>query len=171
MPVNLQAPRAEDLLAIDGVRIGVVEAGVRKANRKDLTVFLLDAGSSVGGVFTQNRYCAAPVQLCRQHLSASKPEIRALVINTGIANAGTGAVGLQAAQQTCDALAAQLGVQAAQVLPFSTGVIMENLPVEKITAALPAASASAQANHWAQAPRQRLKARLFTSQASAKVQA
>ena len=93
MPVNLQAPRAEDLLAIDGVRIGVVEAGVRKANRKDLTVFLLDAGSSVGGVFTQNRYCAAPVQLCRQHLSASKPEIRALVINTGIANAGTGAVG------------------------------------------------------------------------------
>ena len=151
MPVNLQAPRAEDLLAIDGVRIGVVEAGVRKANRKDLTVFLLDAGSSVGGVFTQNRYCAAPVQLCRQHLSASKPEIRALVINTGIANAGTGAVGLQAAQQTCDALAAQLGVQAAQVLPFSTGVIMENLPVEKITAALPAAIASAQANNWAQA--------------------
>ena len=87
----------------------------------------------------------------RQHLSASKPEIRALVINTGIANSGTGPVGLQAAQQTCNALAAQLGVQAAQVLPFSTGVIMENLPVEKITAALPAAIASAQANNWAQA--------------------
>ena len=148
MPVNLQTPRAEDLLTIPGVRIGVAEAGVRKANRKDLTVLLLDAGCSVGGVFTQNRYCAAPVQVCRAHLAAAQPDIRALVINTGNANAGTGTAGLQAARATCQAMADLLHVQASQILPFSTGVIMENLPVEKIVAALPGAIANAKPGNW-----------------------
>ena len=150
MAVNWTAPAAASLLPVPGVRIGVAEAGVRKANRKDLTVFLLDEGSAVGGVFTQNRYCAAPVQVCREHLAASSA-IRAMVINTGNANAGTGAPGLAHARQTCDALAAQLGLQPQQVLPFSTGVIMEPLPVDRIVAGLPAAVADAQPANWLKA--------------------
>lgn len=150
MPVNLSAPVASDLLPVAGVRIGVAEAGVRKLNRKDLTVFLLDEGASVAGVFTQNRFCAAPVQVSREHLAANQG-IRAMVINTGNANAGTGAQGLDNARATCAALAATLGVAPTQILPFSTGVIMEQLPVERITAALPAALADAQAAHWGRA--------------------
>ena len=150
MAVNWTAPEAASLLPVPGVRIGVAEAGVRKANRKDLTVFLLDEGSAVGGVFTQNRYCAAPVQVCREHLAASSA-VRAMVINTGNANAGTGAPGLAHARQTCDALAAQLGLQPQQVLPFSTGVIMEPLPVDRIVAGLPAAVADAQPANWLKA--------------------
>ena len=148
MPVNLPVPVAADLFAVAGVRIGVTEAGVRKANRKDLTVFLLDEGASVAGVFTQNRYCAAPVQVCREHLAAGQ-SIRAMVINTGNANAGTGAAGLASARKTCEALAQALGVSAQQVLPFSTGVIMEELPVGRIVAGLPAAIAAAKADNWA----------------------
>ncbi len=150
MPVNLSAPVASDLLPVAGVRIGVAEAGVRKLNRKDLTVFLLDEGASVAGVFTQNRFCAAPVQVSREHLAADQG-IRAMVINTGNANAGTGSQGLENARATCAALAATLGVAPTQILPFSTGVIMEQLPVERITAALPAALADAQAAHWGRA--------------------
>jgi len=142
MPVNLIAPDPTTLSPVQGVRIGVVEAGVRKANRKDLTVFLLDEGTSVGGVFTTNRFCAAPVQVCRTHLD-SGAEIRALVINTGNANAGTGEAGLANANTTCQAMAELLGVAHQQVLPFSTGVIMEPLPVDRIVAALPAALADA----------------------------
>ena len=147
MPVNLQTPLAADLLPIDGVRIGVVEAGIRKVARKDLTVFLIDSGASVGAVFTQNRFCAAPVQVCRAHL-ASGAAIRAMVVNTGNANAGTGADGLARAQRTCIALAAALKVPANAVLPFSTGVIMEPLPVERIEAGLAAAIADAKADNW-----------------------
>ncbi|NMM75654.1 bifunctional ornithine acetyltransferase/N-acetylglutamate synthase [Acidovorax sp. SRB_14] len=150
MPVNLSAPIASDLHPIAGVRIGVAEAGIRKAQRKDLTVFLLDEGATVAAVFTQNRFCAAPVQVCREHL-AGGAAVRAMVVNTGNANAGTGADGLQRARATCELLAAQLGVDAAQVLPFSTGVIMEPLPVERIAAGLPAALADAQPAHWARA--------------------
>jgi glutamate N-acetyltransferase / amino-acid N-acetyltransferase len=138
MPVLLNAPLAADLLAVAGVRIGVAEAGIRKANRKDLTVFLLDEGCAVGAVFTQNRYAAAPIQVCREHLSANKG-IRAMVINTGNANAGTGAAGLADARQTCATLARALGVQHEQVLPFSTGVIMEPLPLDRLVAGLPKA--------------------------------
>ena len=147
MPVNLPLPQAQDLRPVAGVRIGVAEAGIRKANRKDLTVFLLNEGASVAGVFTQNRYCAAPVQVCREHLAAGAP-IRAMVINTGNANAGTGADGLARARATCDAMAQQLGVSAQNILPFSTGVIMEPLPVERIAAGLPHALANAQADNW-----------------------
>jgi glutamate N-acetyltransferase/amino-acid N-acetyltransferase len=150
MPVNLSVPDSSKLLPVAGVRIGVAEAGIRKAGRKDLTVLLLDAGASVGGVFTQNRFCAAPVQICRQRLDEQRP-IRALVINTGNANAGTGADGLQRARQTCDALAALLHVAPEQVLPFSTGVIMEPLPADRIAAGLPAAVADAQPRHWGRA--------------------
>ena len=150
MPVNLSAPDPKVLSPVSGVRIGVAEAGVRKAGRKDVTVFLLDEGASVGGVFTQNRYCAAPVQICRERLAGGQP-IRAMVINTGNANAGTGEDGLQRAQAVCDVLASLLHVPAAQVLPFSTGVIMEPLPVDRIVAGLPTALADAAPNHWARA--------------------
>lgn len=150
MPVNLVAPVAANLHPIAGVRIGVAEAGVRKANRKDLTVFLLEEGASVAGVFTQNRFCAAPVQISRDHLSSGQP-IRAMVINTGNANAGTGADGLARARSTCIALARQLSVAPEQILPFSTGVIMEPLPNDRIEAGLSAAIADAQPGHWARA--------------------
>ena len=150
MPVNLTAPVASSLHPVAGVRIGVAEAGVRKANRKDLTVFLLDEGASVGGVFTRNRFCAAPVQICRERLTAGAA-VRAIVVNTGNANAGTGEDVLARARHTCEALAAQLGLQPDQVLPFSTGVIMEPLPVDRIVAGLPAAIADAQPAHWARA--------------------
>ncbi len=149
MPVNLSAVDPRDLHAVAGVRIGVAMAGVRKANRRDLVVFALDAGSAVAGVFTQNRFCAAPVQVCREHLATG--HIRALVVNTGNANAGTGADGLVRARRTCASLAALMGVQPAQVLPFSTGVIMETLPVERIEAGLPAALAALQPAHWGEA--------------------
>jgi len=130
------------LHAVDGVRIGVAQAGIRKADRKDLTVVLIDEGSSVSGVFTQNRFCAAPVQVCREHLDANTG-IRAMVVNTGNANAGTGAEGLQRARETCLALSKLLRVEANQVLPFSTGVIMEQLPHERVIAGMPAAIAAA----------------------------
>ena len=150
MPVNLIAPLAADLLPVPGIEIGTASAGVRKANRKDVTVFKLAAGSSVGAVFTQNRFCAAPVQVCQSHLKA-KQGIRALVINTGVANAGTGESGLLHANQVCQALAELLHVQADQVLPFSTGVIMEPLPVQRIVDGLPTALADLAQDHWSQA--------------------
>ena len=156
MSVNLFAPLASDLLAIAGVRIGVGEAGIRKANRKDLTLFVLDEGAQVAGVFTKNRYCAAPVQLCQAHLAvAQKGEqgIRAFVINTGNANAGTGEEGLANARKTCADVAALLSIDPQQVLPFSTGVIMEPLPVDRITAALPFVLAKAQEPEAASAAR------------------
>jgi glutamate N-acetyltransferase/amino-acid N-acetyltransferase len=150
MPVNLPLPDAATLFPIAGVRIGVTEAGIRKANRKDLTVVLMDAGASVSGVFTSNRFCAAPVQLCREHLATGQA-MRAMVINTGNANAGTGADGLNRARSTCDALAKRLGIDATQVLPFSTGVIMETLPVDRIEAGLDAAIADAKLDNWLKA--------------------
>ncbi len=147
MAVNLPLPLAENLKPVAGVELGWAEAGVRKANRKDVLVVRIAAGSTVAGVFTRNRFCAAPVQVCREHLAAGKG-IRAIVVNTGNANAGTGEPGLANARATCDALAAQLGIAAEQVLPFSTGVILEPLPVDRITAALPAAIANARPDNW-----------------------
>ena len=150
MAVNLNAPDATQLHPVRGVEIGVAMAGVRKANRRDVTMVRLAEGSSVAGVFTANRFCAAPVLLCREHLAAGKG-IRAILVNTGNANAGTGADGLARARSTCAALASHLGIAPEQVLPFSTGVIMETLPHERIEAALPAAIADAAPRHWAQA--------------------
>ena len=151
MPVNLEPPNPTNLKPVAGVKIGVAMAGIRKANRRDLTVFALDEGACVGGVFTLNRFCAAPVQLCREHLAANTPGgqgIRALVINTGNANAGTGEDGLIRARQTCIALARHLELAPQQILPFSTGVIMETLPVERIEAGLPAALADLKEDNW-----------------------
>jgi glutamate N-acetyltransferase/amino-acid N-acetyltransferase len=150
MPVNLIAPDASALFAVPGVDIGIAMAGVRKANRRDLTVVKLAEGTSVAGVFTANRFCAAPVLLCREHLAGGQG-MRAILVNTGNANAGTGADGLARARSTCAALARHMGVAPQQVLPFSTGVIMETLPHERIEAALPAALADAKPDHWAQA--------------------
>ena len=150
MPVHLTAPDPAQLFPVAGVRIGTAMAGVRKANRRDLVVFALDEGAAAAGVFTQNRFCAAPVQVCRDHLAASAG-MRAIVVNTGNANAGTGADGLLRARRTCSALAGLMGVQAAQVLPFSTGVIMETLPVDRIEAGLPQALAALKADGWAEA--------------------
>lgn len=150
MPVNLPSPDPTQLFPIAGLRIGVAEAGIRKVGRKDLTVMLLDEGASVGAVFTTNRFCAAPVMMCREHLQSGQG-IRALLINTGNANAGTGADGHARAQATCDALARKLGLAAHQVLPFSTGVIMEPLPYERIVAGLDTALSDAQPGNWLRA--------------------
>lgn len=150
MPVNLVATPAAELFAVPGVRWGITEAGVRKAHRKDLAVMLLDEGSAVGAVFTQNRFCAAPVQVCREHL-AQGFGVRAMVINTGNANAGTGEDGLVRARSTCIALARLLELAPEQVLPFSTGVIMEPLPSDRIAAGLPQALDAALEDNWANA--------------------
>jgi len=147
MAVNLRIPAESDIHPVPGAEIGIAEAGVRKAGRRDLTVMRLAPGSAVAGVFTRNRFCAAPVQVCQAHLAAGSA-IRALVVNTGNANAGTGEPGLQAARRTCEALASLLQVEPAQVLPFSTGVILEPLPVDRIVAALPRAVADLSPSNW-----------------------
>ncbi|MDO8455996.1 MAG: bifunctional glutamate N-acetyltransferase/amino-acid acetyltransferase ArgJ [Burkholderiaceae bacterium] len=154
MPVNVLATPAADLYPVPGARWGITEAGIRKVDRKDLAVLLLDEGASVGAVFTQNRFCAAPVQICRAHMAGNAGQshgIRAMLINTGNANAGTGDEGLNRAQACCIALARALNLSPEQVLPFSTGVIMEPLPHDRIVAGLPAALADARPDNWAQA--------------------
>jgi glutamate N-acetyltransferase / amino-acid N-acetyltransferase len=147
MPVNLAPPKPEDLLPVKGVGLGVAEAGVRKAERKDLLLMRLAEGASVAGVFTQNRFCAAPVLVCKENLALGRP-VRALLVNTGNANAGTGADGLARARRTCAELAAALGCDGSQILPFSTGVIMEPLPADRIVAALPRALADCREDNW-----------------------
>ncbi len=153
MPVNLAPPDPHALLPVAGVELGVAQAGMRKTGRKDLLLIRLEAGARVAGVFTQNRFCAAPVVVARQHLSMVDPDngVRALVINTGVANAGTGQAGLAHARQTCADAAQLLGCTATQILPFSTGVIMEPLPVERISAGLPQCLAALKAAAWAEA--------------------
>ncbi|MBL8383716.1 MAG: bifunctional glutamate N-acetyltransferase/amino-acid acetyltransferase ArgJ [Burkholderiales bacterium] len=141
MPVNLKLPVAAELRPIAGVDIGVAEAGIRKASRRDILVLRLAEGASVAGVFTANRFCAAPVTVCREHLAAGEG-IRAIVVNTGNANAGTGATGLANARATCEAVAARLGIGARQVLPFSTGVIMEQLPMDRLIPGVVAAASA-----------------------------
>ena len=147
MPVNYATPAPEALFPVAGIRLGTAEAGIRKKNRRDLTLVECAPGSRAAGVFTQNRCCAAPVTVCREHLAAGSA-IRSLVINTGIANAATGEQGMAAARATCDAVAAQLGCAAGEVLPFSTGVILEHLPVDRLVAGLPAAKADLRPDHW-----------------------
>jgi len=139
MAVNLPPPEPGALHPVAGLELGVARAGIKKADRKDLLVVRLPAGSTVAGVFTRNRFCAAPVLVCRQNL---KNDIRALVVNTGNANAGTGDEGLKRARRVCQSLAGLVKCKAGQVLPFSTGVIMEPLPVERIVAGLPQALAA-----------------------------
>ena len=147
MPVNLASPVAGQLHPVAGLKLGIASAGIKKPGRKDVTVILPVAGSTVAGVFTRNRFCAAPVVLCRTHLAAGMSPL-ALVINTGNANAGTGDEGMLRATEVCDAMASRLGCRREQILPFSTGVIMEPLPADKIVRALPEAIASADENSW-----------------------
>lgn len=146
MAVNLTVPNDRQVLAIDGVQVFVGQAGVKKPEHDDLTLIVLNGVNSIGAVFTQNRFCAAPVQIAKQHL-ATDTGVRALVINTGNANAGTGRQGLADAEFICEKVAQQIGCAAAQVLPFSTGVILEPLPVDRIVAALP----KVKVVHWPQA--------------------
>jgi glutamate N-acetyltransferase/amino-acid N-acetyltransferase len=155
MAVNLPFPVAEHLLPVAGVELGYAEAGIKKPGRKDVLVMRLAEGSHVAGVFTTNRFCAAPVTLCKQHLAALAKSvvqdgngIRALVVNTGNANAGTGETGLANAQEVCNALAGALGIASTQILPFSTGVILEPLPVQKVVAALPEAIGRLTPDGW-----------------------
>jgi len=169
MAVNLQIPSESEIFPVAGVEIGVTEAGIRKANRRDLTVFRLAEGTSVAGVFTRNRFCAAPVQVCQAHLAAGGP-ISALVINTGNANAGTGEEGLKKAKDTCDALGKLLGVPASQILPFSTGVILEPLPLDRLVAGLPAAIADLAADQWSSAAHGIMTTDTLPKISSAKVQ-
>jgi glutamate N-acetyltransferase/amino-acid N-acetyltransferase len=150
MPVNLTAPDPASLAPVAGVELGWAEAGIRKANRKDMLVMRIAPGASVAGVFTKNRFCAAPVQVCRAHLNVGRG-VRALVVNTGNANAGTGEAGLADAHRTCVETARLLGCDSTQVLPFSTGVIMEPLPVERLIAGLPQAIGRLAPDHWYQA--------------------
>lgn len=146
MAVNLTVPNDRQVLAIDGVQVFVGQAGVKKPEHDDLTLIVLNGVNNIGAVFTQNRFCAAPVQIAKQHL-ATDTGVRALVINTGNANAGTGRQGLADAEFICEKVAQQIGCAAAQVLPFSTGVILEPLPVDRIVAALP----KVKVVHWPQA--------------------
>lgn len=151
MPVNLPLPKREELSPVSGVELGIAEAGIKKANRKDLLVIRLSSGTQVAGVFTLNRFCAAPVQVCKAHLdwvANNGSEIRALIVNTGNANAGTGEQGMRDALETCASLANALNLKPEQVLPFSTGVILEPLPIAKITAAIPKAVANLTDNAW-----------------------
>ncbi|WP_114637378.1 bifunctional glutamate N-acetyltransferase/amino-acid acetyltransferase ArgJ [Polynucleobacter necessarius] len=150
MAVNLSLPKKAELKPVKGFEMGIAEAGIKKANRKDLLVMTLAPGSQVAGVFTLNRFCAAPVQVCREHLAQEgcNGEIRALVVNTGNANAGTGESGMRHALETCAALAKDLDIHPEQILPFSTGVILEPLPIEKIITALPRAVANLGEDNW-----------------------
>jgi glutamate N-acetyltransferase/amino-acid N-acetyltransferase len=151
MAVNSPLPVAADLKPVNGLDIGFAEAGIKKPNRKDVLLMKLAEGATVAGVFTKNRFCAAPVQVSKANLAAvsagGKP-IRALVVNTGNANAATGEPGLANARTTCEEVARLLGIDAQQVLPFSTGVILEQLPVQKIVAALPAAISNLKQDNW-----------------------
>ena len=147
MPVKLIAPQASSLLPVKGVQLGFAQAHIRKPNRKDVLVLTLAENSRVAGVFTLNRFCAAPVILCKQYLAQTNG-IRALLVNTGCANAGTGEDGLNRAKQSCEALGGLLGLQANQILPFSTGVILEPLPVDKVIAGMPAAIENLKEDNW-----------------------
>ncbi|MCG3769955.1 MAG: Arginine biosynthesis bifunctional protein ArgJ [Nitrosomonadaceae bacterium] len=148
MPVNIIPPLSEELLPIRGLSLGIAAAGIKKTNCNDLLLMVLDEGSRVAGLFTQNRFCAAPVIVAKEHLSGLNSSVRALVINTGNSNAGTGQQGIDSARSTCSAVAGLLGCDADQVLPFSTGVIMEQLPLEKVIAGLPTAISNLKSDNW-----------------------
>lgn len=147
MAVNLHIPSERDIHPVPGIEIGIAAAGIRKADHNDLTVFRLSGNSKVAGVFTRNRFRAAPVLVCETHLAHSS-DIRALVINTGNANAGTGEYGLSHAQRSCGELATLLNIRPQQVLPFSTGVILEPLPIDRLIDALPRAVDGLTSNNW-----------------------
>jgi glutamate N-acetyltransferase/amino-acid N-acetyltransferase len=168
MPVNLAAPDPASLLPVPGAELGIASAGIKKPGRKDVLVMRIAHDSEVVGVFTQNRFCAAPVTVCKEHLHG-EAGIRALVVNTGNANAGTGEDGLHRARETCAALANELNMKPEQVLPFSTGVILEPLPVDKLVAALPAACADLKPANWFDAAQAIMTTDIVPKAASRKV--
>ncbi len=168
MPVNLPPPDPATLLPVPGIELGIASAGIKKPGRKDVLVMSIVPDAEVVGVFTQNRFCAAPVTVCQEHLMGDG-QIRALVVNTGNANAGTGQEGLERARQTCATLARHMDIQPRQVLPFSTGVILEPLPVDKIEAALPAALADLKPANWAEAAQAIMTTDIVPKAASRKV--
>jgi glutamate N-acetyltransferase / amino-acid N-acetyltransferase len=173
MAVNFPSIDPAHLYPVAGVTLGWAEANIRKPNRKDLLVIQLAEGATVGGVFTLNRFCAAPVTVCREHLDAVRAGgngIRALVVNTGNANAGTGEPGMAVTRETCEALAGLLGLQARQILPFSTGVILEPLPVDRLKAGLPAALANQKPAHWYEAAQTIMTTDTLPKAASRKVE-
>ena len=147
MAVNFHIPSPENIHAVPGIEIGIASAGIKKADNRDVTVFKFTPGTAVAGVFTRNRFRAAPVQICESRLRCDQ-DIRALLVNTGNANAGTGTDGMDRALRTCHALSCELGIDQNQILPFSTGVILEPLPDDKIITALPAAVADLNAQNW-----------------------
>ena len=147
MAVNLPQLESSSLHEVPGIQLGYAMGGIKKPGRKDVLLMTLSENTSVAGVFTLNRFCAAPVQVCKEHLSSSSA-IRALIINTGNANAGTGETGLSDARATCEAVGQMLGLQNNQILPFSTGVILEPLPLQKILAVLPQAKNDLKGNSW-----------------------
>ncbi len=169
MPVNLQPAQPERLFPVAGIELGIAMAGVRKVDRKDVLLMRIAPGATVAGVFTLNRFCAAPVILCKKHLASGKAP-RAMVVNTGNANAGTGEDGLNRGLQVCDAVAAAMGCSAEEVLPFSTGVIMEPLPADRIVAGLPAAKADLRAANWASAAEAIMTTDIVSKGASRKVE-
>lgn len=150
MAVNLKSPDPRMIFPVEGVELGTARAGIRKPGRRDLLLVRLAEGSTVAGVFTRNRFAAAPVQVCRAHLAKTNA-VRAIVVNTGIANAGTGETGLMNAEKTCEKAAELVGCGTDAVLPFSTGVIMEQLPVERLIKGLPEAYADLAPVNWLEA--------------------
>ena len=169
MAVNFPTLDPKSLTPIPGLALGIAEAGIKRANRKDVLVMRLTPGSTVAGVFTQNRFCAAPVQLCKQHLLEANP-IEALIVNTGNANAGTGDQGWQDAKQSCQALAQLLDIAPEQVLPFSTGVILEPLPMDRLLAGMPACVANLDVNHWLDAAESIMTTDIVAKAASKQIQ-
>lgn len=147
MPVNLKPLAIDSIFPIKGISLGIAKAHIKKPNRKDLLLVTIAEGSKVSGVFTQNAFCAAPVFLCKEHLKNTSG-IRALIVNTGCANAGTGEDGILKAKETCEAVSELLSIKPHQVLPFSTGVILESLPIDKIRSGLPDALKNLDPSHW-----------------------
>jgi glutamate N-acetyltransferase/amino-acid N-acetyltransferase len=147
MPVNLKPLTIDSISPIKGISLGTAKAHIKKPNRKDLLLVTIAEGSRVSGVFTQNAFCAAPVLVCKEHLK-NESGIRALIINTGCANAGTGEEGISKAKETCQAVSELLSINSRQVLPFSTGVILESLPIDKIKNGLPDTVKNLDPAHW-----------------------
>ena len=147
MPVNLKAPKNDELLSIPGIQLGVAEAEISHKSQKDLLIISIDNGAVVSGVFTKNKFTAAPVTVAKEHLKNGK-STRALIVNTGSANAGTGAQGVKNARVVCEMVANELNINSVNVLPFSTGVIMTHLPVDKITTGIPIAIKNLKLDNW-----------------------
>ncbi|AWD32213.1 Arginine biosynthesis bifunctional protein ArgJ [Candidatus Kinetoplastibacterium sorsogonicusi] len=147
MAINLMVPDIDDIHNVDGVKIGIASAGIKKTNKNDLTIFTFTSGTNVAGVFTKNLFCAPPVQICKNHLNIEE-HFAGMIINTGIANSGTGTKGIYDALKVCESFSKLLNVNVEKILPFSTGVILENLPSDKIIHAIPIAMGNLTKNNW-----------------------